>query len=103
MKDIKLESEQEKQNLIKQLSLSSNFQSTHGVIAMLNKYSNWTGTQIEELCKCVLENDQVGWILNDIDVNEFYTRILSGLDMNSVKEPNIKKVNSMLEELNDLT
>ena len=70
---------------------------------MLNKYSSWTDTQKEELCKCVLENDQVGWILNDIDVNEFYTRILSGLDMNSVEDPNIKKVNSMLEELKDLT
>lgn len=103
VKDIILESEQEKQNLIKQLSRSSNFQSTHGVIAMLNKYSSWTDTQKEELCKCVLENDQVGWILNDIDVNEFYTRILSGLDMNSVEDPNIKKVNSMLEELKALT
>lgn len=96
---IKLESEQEKQNLIKQLSHSSNFQSTHGIIAMLNKHSGWTEAQIEELCKCVLENDQVGWILNDIDVYEFYTRLLSELDINSVEDSNINKVSSMLEEL----
>lgn len=96
---IELESEQEKQNLIKQLSHSSNFQSTHGIIAMLNKHSGWTYAQTEELCKCVLENDQVGWILNDIDVYEFYTRLLSELDINSVEDSNINKVSSMLEEL----
>ena len=83
--DIVLETENEKQKLIEKLKESSSFQSTHGIIAMLNKYSGWTEVQIEELCKCAEENSQVSWILKDPDISEFYFGILnnSNIDFSS--------------------
>lgn len=76
-KDIKLRTEQEKQTLIARLNSSHNFETTHGIIAMLDKHSGWTESQIEELCQAVQSNNQVGWILGDIDVLNFYANLLS--------------------------
>lgn len=82
--DIVLETEKEKGKLINKLKESPNFISTHGTIAMLKEYSGWTEAQIEELCKCVCENSQVGWILEDYDVSQFYFDLLddSNIDLN---------------------
>lgn len=83
IKDIKLQTEQEKQDLIEQLKRSGSYQTTHGVIAMLRKHSGWTDTQIEELCSAVENNTQVSDILGDNDVISFYIDILSnvGIDI----------------------
>lgn len=83
IKDIKLQTEQEKQDLIEQLKRSGSYQTTHGVIAMLRKHSGWTDTQIEELCSAVENNTQVSDILGDNDVVSFYIDILSnvGIDI----------------------
>lgn len=75
-KDIQLQTEQEKQELIEKLNSSHNFVSTHGIIAMMSKHSGWTESQIEDICNAV-NNNQVGWILGDDDVLDFYSRLLS--------------------------
>lgn len=82
--DIVLETENKKGKLINELKVSPNFISTHCIIAMLKEYSGWTEAQIEELCKCVYENSQVGWILDDDDVSQFYFDLLddSNIDLN---------------------
>ena len=76
-RDIQLRSEQEKQELISKLTHSPNFLSTHGVIAMMCKYDGWTESQIEDICLAAETNTQVGWILGDTDVLDFYSRLLS--------------------------
>ena len=75
--DIQLRSEQEKQELISKLTHSTNFLSTHGIIAMMCKYDGWTESQIEDICLAAETNTQVGWILGDADVLDFYSRLLS--------------------------
>ena len=76
-KDIQLRTEQEKQELIARLINSPNFESTHGIIAMMNKHSGWTESQVEDICSAVDNNTQVGWILGDDDILNFYSRLLS--------------------------
>ena len=80
IKEINLETEQEKQNLIGKLKNSESFEETHGIIAMLNKHIGWTNAQIEDICEAAEENTQIKWIIEDQDVYEFYYKILSKLD-----------------------
>ncbi len=91
-KDIQLRTEQEKQELITKLNSSYSFESTHGIIAMLNKHSGWTETQIEDICLAAQNNNQVGWILSDMDVLDFYSQLLSKVDYNSLPESATKSV-----------
>lgn len=80
IKDVQLKTEQEKQELIKKLSDSCNFETTHGLITMLGKHTGWTESQIEEMCSIAEENTQVAWILGDPDVQSFYSRLLSKIN-----------------------
>lgn len=100
VKEIKLKTETEKQELIEKLVNSPNFITTHGVIAMMNKYTDWTATQIENLCSAVVDNTQVGRILGDDDVFEFFSRLLNNPKFHEMKECSISRV---LEELHMLT
>lgn len=79
---------------------SPNFITTHGVIAMMNKYTDWTDAQIEKLCSAVIDNTQVGWILGDDDVFEFFSRLLNNPKFHEMKECSISRV---LEELHMFT
>lgn len=96
LSDIRLEVENEKQNLIKKLEQSGSFQKTHITIAQLGLYSGWTDDQIEELCAIAEDNTQVSWILKDPDVFEFYGHILSGKKLDTLPDSATKRV---LEEL----
>lgn len=91
-KDIQLRSEQEKQELILKLNNSPNFESTHGIIAMLYKQTGWTESQIEDLCVAAENNNQVGWILGDTDVLHFYSNILSHVNYEKLPDCATKKV-----------
>lgn len=90
--DIQLISEQEKQKLIMRLQNSGSFLSTHGTIAMLSKYAGWTDSQIEDLCKAAEDNNQVGWILGDDDVYDFYNSFLSQIPYGDLPDNAIKRV-----------
>jgi hypothetical protein len=54
---------------------SGSFQRTHDVISALNRFSQFTPRQVSELLTA-LENSQVGRILGDSDVFDFYRRLL---------------------------
>ena len=95
-----MKTETEKQELIGKLVNSPNFITTHGVIAMMNKYTDWTDAQIEKLCSAVIDNTQVGWILGDDDVFEFFSRLLNNPKFHEMKECSISRV---LEELHMFT
>lgn len=76
--EIQLKTEQEKEQLIDTLRNSHNFVTTHGVITMMKKYTEWSDSQIEGLCEAAINNTQVKWIIGDDDVFEFYSNLLSG-------------------------
>ncbi len=86
VKEINLETEAQKQRLIDELKNSASYQQTHGIIAMLRQLSGWTEAQTETLCECVENNGQVGRILMDQDVEDFYSDILSDVDINSADD-----------------
>ena len=100
VKDITLETENRKHELIDELKNSRSFQQTHGIIAMLSKLTGWTDAQIEELCKCAEDNDQVGWILKDQDVEAFYNSIMKDIDFSKIVEGPISRVAEELQLVN---
>ena len=93
VKDIRLRTEQEKDDLISSLKHSHNFANTHAVIDKMSKYSDWSAAQIDEICSAALENSQVGWILGDDDVHDFYEKLLNNTKAES---QNITEVKAML-------
>lgn len=93
-----LEAEREKLELIEKLRLSGSFMETHGIIAMLNKYSSWSNIQIEALCKSAIKNSQVNLIIYDEDVHQFYKKILTDLDSDLIHNEKVIEVKNMLKE-----
>lgn len=65
--------------LIEQLLESPNFQTTHSIISKLQKNSHWTAHQVDELCRAVVDNSQVGWVIEDFDVCSFYRGLLADI------------------------
>ncbi|MCH8876707.1 MAG: DUF4935 domain-containing protein [Chloroflexi bacterium] len=66
----------DKNLLIERLHHSPNFEETHRVITSLSKYSDFTLDQLNKVCQAVVSNSQVYWIINDIDVRSFLSRIV---------------------------
>lgn len=90
--DIKLRTEQAKQDLIDKLATSPSFVSTHGIIALMSKYSGWTDAQIESICSAAENNTQVGWLLGDDDVFEFFSRLISKVKSDDLSDCATKRV-----------
>lgn len=65
--------------LIEQLLGSPSFQTTHSIIAKLQKNSYWTAHQVDELCRAVVDNSQVGCVIGDLDVCSFYRGLLADI------------------------
>ena len=63
--------------LITQLKNSRNFQTTHSIIAKLDKFDNWTLEQYSGLCEALMKNTQVKWVKDDEVVKKFYRKTLN--------------------------
>jgi hypothetical protein len=74
--DIKLATELEKELAIRSLVNSGTFANTHSAIAKLSKYAEFNKSQANDLAQALFSNSQVGWILDDQDVFEFYELLL---------------------------
>ena len=68
--------EEKKNNAISLLQNSRSFANTHNAISLLSKYDSWTQEQIDAICEAAQMNDQIWLIINDEDVDDFYTSIL---------------------------
>lgn len=79
--DIKLASEFEKEELIKELGRSSNFAKTHIVVSRLSKYADFTASQVNEIVGAALSNRQVYWIMRDEDVMTFFRNLIEGREL----------------------
>lgn len=76
IEEIKLITENKKNELIEELYLSGNFNMTHDIISDLSMFPEWDSNQIERLCEAAMENGQVKLILHDNDVYRFYRKLL---------------------------
>lgn len=74
--DIKIASQIEADLAISRLSNSGSFASTHVRIGKLDTFDQFTIAQVERLVKIPGQNAQVGWIIDDTDVHEFYAKLL---------------------------
>ena len=96
--EIRLKDESDKQNLIDDLYNSANFRETHGIISLLNRYSEWDEQEIEKICDALIENNQVLQIIGDTDVFEFYQTILANVNYDE-QDVAIKKALEIINRL----
>ena len=69
--------EQRKDELISNLINSKRFKETHDYIRDLNEYEEFGRNQIDKIYYALTVNYQIGYIINDYDVKEFYDKIMS--------------------------
>ncbi len=82
----------EKMNLIMSLESSRNFFTTHRLIEELLKSDSWTDDEVEMLIDAALNNTQVRYIINDLDVKLFYKTILKKAPKQSEKAEQLKEL-----------
>ncbi|HEM7891657.1 MULTISPECIES: PIN domain-containing protein [Burkholderia] len=76
--ELSKEQNDEKEAAIKELEMSPNFATTHAVIKELQKFDGHFSTdEVNALFKTAVTNNQVGWIIEDDDVNKFYLGLVS--------------------------
>lgn len=92
---IHLASDVKTATLVEQLAQSGSFATTHAVIASLSKVTDFPAHQIEELVSIAELNNQVGWIIDDADIMEFYKTIL-GKYRDAMKPASKVKLEEML-------
>jgi len=73
--EIKLASDVKKSSLIESLAKSGTFASTHLAISKLSLIDNFSPDQVEQLIDIAEINNQVGWIIGDSDVKDFYKKL----------------------------
>lgn len=73
----KLATELEKELTIKNLAESRSFARTHEVISELNRFTDFTPPQINDIVGACLSNRQVQWIICDQDVKNFIEQIIA--------------------------
>jgi predicted nucleic acid-binding protein len=95
--DIKLASEIEKELLIKELSESTSFASTHTSISKLSRYSDFTIVQVDEILEATISNTQINWIITDNDVKDFICTIIEGKE-DRINEDNLRKINELIKD-----
>lgn len=72
------EERERKRELIERLIDSASFAETHAAIAPLNDYlSYFTVMDANMLCDGALRNSQIGWIIDDADVNNFFSALVA--------------------------
>lgn len=60
------------------LQASGSFATTHSLIPTLNEFrDSFTADEVTKLFRAAIDNNQVGWIISDNDVNEFYMFLFS--------------------------
>lgn len=84
------EEELKKEELIDKLEDSSNFANTHSIIEQMSEIKEWSEDQKCKLFKIALENNQVTYILKDVDVKDFYRMICK--NNNSEEAKRIKEI-----------
>lgn len=75
--EMKILDEVDKILAIEKLESSSTFATTHAAIALLNKYGDFSDSDVIRIVKAYTGNDQISWILGDTDVLAFAKKVIS--------------------------
>lgn len=94
---IKLADEFEKDLLIRDLATSANFAQTHKLVSRLNRYSDFTSAQLNDVVTAAISNAQVRWIIVDPDVKNLLTRLIAGRE-SEIDSNNLQILRGLLEE-----
>lgn len=86
------EDEKAKINLTIALEDSRSFSRTHKIVEELSKCFNWSDDDIDYLCEIALRNDQIRYILRDMDIRRFYKKLLQGKRTFSKAEAEVKEI-----------
>ena len=77
--DERNKNDRHRNDLIIALENSNSFANTHSVISKIKEIKQWNERDKEELCSIAVKNTQVYYILNDVDVADFYKKILNSM------------------------
>jgi len=95
--DIKLATELEKDISIRDLASSGSFAQTHSVVARLNRFTDYSAAQINDIVSAVVNNRQVSWILEDKDVGSFVEGVILGKE-DRIDANNLQRLRELIEE-----
>jgi hypothetical protein len=94
---IKLASELEKELAIRALAVSLHFSQTHKAVARLAKYTEFTGEQMNDIVRAAVSNNQVSLIVEDEDVHQFLSGVISGNE-EVIDAANLTKLQRLLSK-----
>lgn len=94
--EITLASELEKDLAIRDLANSSSFAETHSIIARLRQYSDFSTAQINAIVQATISNNQVYWIIEDVDVYNFLLDIIKGKE-DQITPDNLAELRRLLK------
>jgi hypothetical protein len=75
--EINISTELQKEQLINKLSSSSSFSETRNILRELKNYDDFTSKQLNDIVYSAISNNQIYWIRNDDDINEYLNKIVS--------------------------
>ncbi|MBS0153009.1 MAG: DUF4935 domain-containing protein [Nitrospira sp.] len=84
--EIRISDEVDKILAIEKIERSSNFATTHAAIALLNRYGDFSDSDVIRIMKAYTENDQISWILGDTDILEFAKKVISYAKSDAAKD-----------------
>lgn len=87
-----------KLDLILSLNESRCFATTHMVIKDLCAYENWDDDEINMLLDIAINNNQVKYILNDLDVKHFYKNVIKQMKKPTDKSQKIEAAFKLQDE-----
>jgi len=93
--EIKLADDYERDILTKDLLTSPTFATTRSMLRRLSRYSDLTSTQLNDVVAAAVTNDQVYWIIQDNDINQYIRQLINGRE-NQIEETNLKKLLALL-------
>lgn len=85
------EEKRKKAELVMALESSGSFATTHSIIAQLQQFV-WSKEEAPLLLRIACRNNQVGCILGDSDVSEFYEKILSSLESDTEDAQHVREL-----------
>lgn len=80
-----------KLDLILSLNGSGSFLTTHTTIKELSNFDMWEEDEIEMLLDIAINNSQVRYVLNDIDIKLFYRSIIKNMSKPTAKSKEVEK------------
>ncbi len=98
--EIRLASEYERDSLISDLASSDSFEQTHKIVSRLRQYTEFTQSQLNSIILASISNNQIYWILTDVDVKEFLINVIRGKERR-IELSNIKRLKELFAVLGD--